>query len=396
MVFEEAITSAPDSKLTLVLLNQLIGEFDPPKQVIEYMLKCLYHDGLVENALGCLFSYVEWKTEVGEDVQKGILEAWNQGKWADELQLIAVEIFSELALKKTQLHPDVIVWIMGKTVANAEASEEVKIAGLDFLKELAENQWKNKILNSNENLLKHVVETLCLIVCTLPKVNEKGQIEDEQAIEDIALNHIETYAENVKAKKFYPIIFDIICKLIDSGDVNRMNAGYLILGAISQACSERLKKNLPNPIMNKLIPKGLEHPAPEVKGAAINALIFFAQYLVPNIIDYHHIIVPSMISFMNDSVDAIGEHALIALDMLFDNMEEDQIRKYLPNIVPIMGKIWLSGTATIVMKKTALTTIASLINASEDKFEPFIEEAYNLAIDSLKLPDTSEGIFLKS
>lgn len=128
-----------------------------------------------------------------------------------------------------------------------------------------------------------------------------------------------------------------------------MNAGYLILGAISQACSERLKKNLPNPIMNKLIPKGLEHPAPEVKGTAINTLIFFAQYLVPNIIDYDHIIVPSMISFTNDSV--VSEHALIALYMLFDNMEENQIRKYLANIVPIMVKIWLSGTATIVMKK---------------------------------------------
>lgn len=200
----------------------------------------------------------------------------------------------------------------------------------------------------------------------------------------------------MKTKKFYPIIFDIIVKLIDSEDPNKMNAGFLILASISQACSDRLKRNLANPIMNKLIPKGLEHPAIEVRGAAINTLIFFAQYLVPNIIDYHGLIVPSMVRFMNDSIEKIGEHALTALDMLFDNMEEDQIRKYLPDILPIMCKIWETPTASIVMKKTALTTVASLINASEEKFEPFIDPAYNLALSSLKLPDNSEGIFLKS
>lgn len=43
VVFEEAIQSAPESKMTLILLNQLIGQFNPPKQVVEYMLKCLYH-----------------------------------------------------------------------------------------------------------------------------------------------------------------------------------------------------------------------------------------------------------------------------------------------------------------------------------------------------------------
>lgn len=86
---------------------------------------------------------------------------------------------------------------------------------------------------------------------------------------------------------------------------------------------------------------------------------------MPNIIDYHNIIVPSMVRFMSDSIEKIGEHALIALDAMFDNMEEDQIRKYLPDIVPIMCKIWGAPTASLVMKKTALTTVASLINASE-------------------------------
>lgn len=41
------------------------------------------------------------------------------------------------------------------------------------------------------------------------------------------------------------------------------------------------------------------------------------------------------------------------------------------------------------MKKAALGTIGSLINASEEKFEPYIEPAYALAVDSMKLPDNN-------
>lgn len=59
VVFEQAIQSAPDSKMTLVLLNELIGQFKPPKQVIDYMLKCLFHSNLLEYALNCIHSYVE-------------------------------------------------------------------------------------------------------------------------------------------------------------------------------------------------------------------------------------------------------------------------------------------------------------------------------------------------
>jgi hypothetical protein len=99
---------------------------------------------------------------------------------------------------------------------------------------------------------------------------------------------------------------------------------------------------------------------------------------------------------MNDSIEKVGEHALIALEVLFENMEEDQIIKYLADIVPILSKLWSSPNASLIMKKSALGTIGSLINAAEEKFEPYIEQAYALAVDSMKLPDNNEGIYLKS
>lgn len=58
-----------------------------------------------------------------EYVHKGIIEAWNASKWNDDLIFLAVEIFNELALKKNQLKPEVIQWIVERTVKNPSSSD---------------------------------------------------------------------------------------------------------------------------------------------------------------------------------------------------------------------------------------------------------------------------------
>lgn len=95
-------------------------------------------------------------------------------------------------------------------------------------------------------------------------------------MQEIALWLIETLAVSIKSKKIYPVLFEAAIALINSEDVNKMNTGFLVLGATCEGCAEKVKKNLSNPIMNVLIPKGLAHEAPEVRGAAINALCYFS------------------------------------------------------------------------------------------------------------------------
>lgn len=86
--------------------------------------------------------------------------------------------------------------------------------------------------------------------------------------------------------------------------------------------------------MNVLIPKGLNHPAPEVRGAAIKALSYFSEYLIPDIVNYHAQVIPSMLAYINDLSTIVAEKALIAIDVFFENMEEDEIKQYLPTVVP--------------------------------------------------------------
>lgn len=58
--------------------------------------------------------------------------------------------------------------------------------------------------------------------------------------------------------------------------------------------------------MNVLIPKGLNNPAPEVRGAAINALSYFSEYLIPDIVKFHATIIPAMMNYVNDASQKVA------------------------------------------------------------------------------------------
>ena len=130
---------------------------------------------------------------------------------------------------------------------------------------------------------------------------------------------------------------------------------------MAEGCAEKLKKNLQNPVMNVLIPKGLNHAAPEVRGAAINALSYFSEYLIPDIVDYHAQIIPSMMAYVGDASTKVAEKALIAVDVFFENMEEDDIKNYLPTVIPRLSEVLLAEKSTPIMRNAAMSGIGSAI-----------------------------------
>jgi hypothetical protein len=186
------------------------------------------------------------------------------------------------------------------------------------------------------------------------------------------------------------VLFEAVTNLINSNDVHRMNTGFLVLGSMSEGCSEKVKRNLPNPIMNTLIPKGLAHEAPEVRGAAIAALCYFSEFLLPDIVDYHKTILPSMMGYINDLSQKVAEKALMALDMYIENLEAEQISEYLPVIIPKLLEILASDKSNYVMKAASLSALGSLVVASEDKFQPYLEKVCQLSLEVLKVHPSPE------
>lgn len=186
------------------------------------------------------------------------------------------------------------------------------------------------------------------------------------------------------------MLFEAVTNLINSNDVHRMNTGFLVLGSMSEGCSEKIKRNLPNPIMNTLIPKGLAHEAPEVRGAAISALCYFSEFLIPDILDYYRTVLPSIMNYISDLSEKVAEKALMALDMYIENLEPDQISEYLPIIIPRLLEVLASDKSTYTMKAASLSALGSLVVASEDKFQPYLEKVCQVSLEILKIHPSPE------
>lgn len=125
-----------------------------------------------------------------------------------------------------------------------------------------------------------------------------------------------------------------------------------------------MKKNLQNPIMNVLIPRGLAHSAPEVRGAAINALCYFSEHLIPDIFDFHPVIIPALLGHTGDLSTKVVGKALIAIDVFFDGMEQEDIIQYLPAAIPRLIEVLGSSTSTPLMKAASISAIGSAVFVS--------------------------------
>jgi len=78
-----------------------------------------------------------------------------------------------------------------------------------------------------------------------------------------------------------------------------------------------------------------------------------------------------MIGHFDDMSSKVAEKALIAVDVFFDNMEEDEIKSYLPVVVPKLSQVVISDKSTFLMRDVSMSAIGSAVEAARQGFEPF-------------------------
>lgn len=120
-----------------------------------------------------------------------------------------------------------------------------------------------------------------------------------------------------------------------------MNSGYLLLASVTEGLQDQVRRNLQNPIMNKLIPTGLKDERVEVRGATIKCLSYFSEWLCPEILNYDSIVLPEMIKGLSSPQHKIYEKALLTIDIFAENMEEEKITPYMATLLPSLVQLFL-------------------------------------------------------
>ena len=141
--------------------------------------------------------------------------------------------------------------------------------------------------------------------------------------------------------------------------------------------------------MNELIPKGLNNEAPEVRGAAINALCYFSEHLIPDIFEYHGVVIPSLVQYIGDLSPKVVSKALIAIDVFFDGMDQEDILQYLEAVVPKLNEVIGSDKATPLMKAASISAIGSAVQVAEIEFEPYLPQILPAIQYLMQLPPSA-------
>ncbi|KAM3142401.1 hypothetical protein pb186bvf_005558 [Paramecium bursaria] len=265
---------------------------------------------------------------------------------------------------------------------NPQCSNKFKECVIDFIYSCIETH--KKILQKDQQLLNQLVECLCLIVAQ--PLNRDQLESDDEPIQDVTLWLMETLTLSFgKKKPLYNIFLTAVTRLIDSNDVNQMNAGFLILASITEGLQDLVRRNLKNPIMNVLIPKGLSDQRVEVRGAAIKALSYFSEWLAPEILNFDSIIIPEMLKSLSSQNNKVYEKALLTIDIFAENMEREKIQPYLSQLLPSLIQMFLAPNTTFLARRTC-----------SEYFQIYLKEVSELLLKVLAERDTPEILAIKA
>ena len=174
----------------------------------------------------------------------------------------------------------------------------------------------------------------------------KGPMEEDgETLQDIALWLIETLTLRLPKKHVYKTLINEINKLIHSNDENYMNAGFLILAGICEGCATLMKKDLEKVLLNDFIAFGISQNSAKVRGAAITALGYLSEFLIPDVVDFHQIIIPILLKGFNEEDSKVAEKSVFSMDIFCENMEKEII-PYLSTIMPSLANLTVNPKAT--------------------------------------------------
>lgn len=152
------------------------------------------------------------------------------------------------------------------------------------------------------SLKKHkLVLPILQVMCPL-LAEPHGDEDDDLAADRAAAEVIDTMAINIPKHVFSPVL-EFASMSIHSTNPKHREAAVTALGVISEGCCELMKNKLEEVLHLAL--GALKDQEQIVRGAASFALGQFAEHLQPEIVSHYQIVLPSILSSLDDSSEEV-------------------------------------------------------------------------------------------
>lgn len=100
--------------------------------------------------------------------------------------------------------------------------------------------------------------------------------------------------------------------------------------------------------------------------------------------------------YIGDLSPKVVTKALIAIDVFFDGMDQEDILLYLDVVIPRLNEVIGSEKASPLMKAASISAMGSAVQVAELKFEPYLSQVLPACQYLLQLPPSPEANTLRS
>ncbi|KAI7742673.1 hypothetical protein M8C21_027816 [Ambrosia artemisiifolia] len=299
----------------------------------------------------------------------------------DDNVIIAFEIFDELIESPAPLPGESIKAIAQFSLEVCSSSNteiSIRHQAIQIISWLAKYR--------SNSLMKHgLIIPILQVMCPLLTEATGSDFDDDLSADRAAAEVLDTISVKL-SNHVFPTVFQFASEYSQNVDPKYREASIMVLGLISEGCSELMKEKLEHIL--DIVLDGLRDPEQVVRGSASFALGQFAEYLQPEIISHYEKILPRILrSLLQDASDDVKEKSYYALAAFSENMHEEIV----PFLDTLLGRLFASlQNNPKILQETCLSAIGSVASAADKAFIPYAERVLELMKYFMVLKDEED------
>ncbi|KAG2213565.1 hypothetical protein INT46_002271 [Mucor plumbeus] len=215
--------------------------------------------------------------------------------------------------------------------------------------------------------------------------NEENYVMGESTLDRIA--------RTLGGKTVVPVAFQYIPQMLQSGEWQQRRAALMAISSIGEGSIKIMKPELSN-IINMVLPS-VKDAHPRVRYAACNAIgqmsTDFSPYLQKH---FHEIVISALLPVMEDPQPRIQAHAAAAMVNFCEEADKKILDPYLDAIFERL--LILLKTSKTYVQEQAITTIATVADCAEDRFNKYHGVIMPLLLDILRQASDKQYRLLRS
>ena len=291
----------------------------------------------------------------------------------------ALEVFVEVAESQPKfLKRNVVDCVNGmiQIAGNTDLEDATRHLALEFLLTVAETSptTARKIPTFCSSVvplaLKMMLELECDTAEELAEWEEQEEDDEDTEITnyDVGEEALDRLAIAMGGKTMVPVLFEQIQQLIKSTEWKHRHAALMAISQSGEGCEKQMAANLEQIL--RMIVEHFNDAHPRVRWAAINTVGQMCTDFGPGLqSDLHALVLPSLITTMDDSCKRVQAHAAAAIINFCEHCTRPTLKLYLE---PLLGKLMLLLQRNVRrVAEQAVTAIASVADVAESDFVPY-------------------------